>query len=83
MTIAAFIGAGGLGYLVFTGVQRVDNYMILAGAIPACILALLMDFIIGKIEDAVVPEGIKLNSSRTRKSRKRRSIRNNKQKKRA
>lgn len=31
MTIAAFIGAGGLGYLVFTGVQRVDNYMILAG----------------------------------------------------
>lgn len=80
MTIAAFIGAGGLGYLVFTGVQRVDNYMILAGAIPACILALVMDFIIGKIEDAVVPEGIKLNSSRTRKSRKRRSIRNNKQK---
>lgn len=82
MTIAAFIGAGGLGYLVFTGVQRVDNYMILAGAIPACILALVMDFIIGKIEDAVVPEGIKLNSSRTRKSRRRRSIRNNKQKKR-
>ena len=33
MTIAAFIGAGGLGYMVFTGVQRVNNYMILAGAI--------------------------------------------------
>lgn len=82
MTIAAFIGAGGLGYLVFTGVQRVDNYMILAGAIPACILALVMDLIIGKIEDSVVPEGIKLNSSKAGKSRKRRSIRNNKQKKR-
>ena len=50
MTIAAFIGAGGLGYLVFSGVQTVDNYMILAGAIPACILALLIDFIVGKLE---------------------------------
>jgi osmoprotectant transport system permease protein len=51
MTIAAFVGAGGLGYLVFSGVQTVDNYMILAGAIPACILALLMDFILGKAEN--------------------------------
>jgi osmoprotectant transport system permease protein len=50
MTIAAFVGAGGLGYLVFSGVQTVDNYMILAGAIPACILALLIDFIVGKLE---------------------------------
>lgn len=59
MTIAAFIGAGGLGYMVFSGVQTVNNYMILAGAIPACILALLMDFIIGKIEILVTPKGIK------------------------
>ncbi|MEH7177706.1 ABC transporter permease/substrate-binding protein [Neobacillus vireti] len=50
MTIAAFVGAGGLGYLVFSGVQTVDNNMILAGAIPACILALLIDFIVGKLE---------------------------------
>lgn len=50
MTIAAFVGAGGLGYLVFSGVQTVDNYMILAGAIPACILALLIDFVVGKLE---------------------------------
>lgn len=72
MTIAAFIGAGGLGYMVFTGVQRVDNYMILSGAIPACILALLMDFIIGKIENSVVPEGIKENKDgKTRKVKKR------------
>lgn len=48
--IAAFIGAGGLGYLVFSGVQTVNNNMILAGAIPACLLALAMDFVIGKIE---------------------------------
>lgn len=50
MTIAAFIGAGGLGYLVFSGVQTVDNNMILAGAIPAAILALLIDFAVGRLE---------------------------------
>ncbi len=59
MTIAAFIGAGGLGYLVFSGVQTVNNNMILAGAIPACILALLMDYVIGRIELLVTPKGIK------------------------
>lgn len=59
MTIAAFIGAGGLGYMVFSGVQTVNNNMILAGAIPACLLALLMDFIVGKIEKGVTPPGIK------------------------
>ncbi|GAA0739420.1 glycine betaine ABC transporter substrate-binding protein [Clostridium oceanicum] len=69
MTIAAFIGAGGLGYLVFTGVQTVDNNMILAGAIPACILALLMDFIIGKIENSVIPTGIKTNGSNIKRKR--------------
>lgn len=53
MTIAAFVGAGGLGYLVFSGVQTVDNYMILAGAIPACILALLIDFVVGKLESSL------------------------------
>ena len=58
MTLAAFIGAGGLGYLVFTGVQTVNNNMILAGAIPACILALIIDFIFGKIEVAVTPVGL-------------------------
>lgn len=59
MTIAAFIGAGGLGDLVFRGVQSVNNNMIVAGAIPACILALVMDFGIGKLEQITVPQGMK------------------------
>ena len=59
MTIAAFIGAGGLGYLVFSGVQTVNNNMILAGAIPACTLALIIDFAVGRIESVVTPAGIK------------------------
>jgi osmoprotectant transport system permease protein len=59
MTIAAFVGAGGLGYMVFSGVQTVNNNMILAGAIPACLLALFMDFLVGKIEKGVTPPGIR------------------------
>lgn len=59
MTIAAFIGAGGLGYMVFSGVQTVDNNMILAGAIPACLLALIMDSVVEKIEKGVTPPGIR------------------------
>ena len=39
MTLAAYVGGGGLGYLVFSGIRTVSNVMILAGAIPACILA--------------------------------------------
>jgi osmoprotectant transport system permease protein len=58
MTLAAFIGAGGLGYLVFSGVQTVNNTMILQGAIPACILALVVDYVFGKIEVAVTPKGL-------------------------
>lgn len=64
MTLAAFIGAGGLGYLVFSGVQTVNNNMILAGAIPACILALIVDYIFGKIELAVTPAGLNPTSPR-------------------
>lgn len=56
MTIAAFIGAGGLGSFIYTGVQTVNTNMILAGAIPACILALLMDIVIGKVEKVVNPK---------------------------
>lgn len=59
MTIAAFVGAGGLGYLVFSGIQTVDNNLILFGAIPAAIIALIIDWITGKVEYAVMPNGIR------------------------
>lgn len=55
MTMAAFIGAGGLGFLVFSGIRTVNNFQILAGALPACILALLVDFFIGIVEKLVTP----------------------------
>ncbi len=49
-TIAAAIGAGGLGEFIFRGVAMVDNRVILAGAIPAALLALLMDLLLGLAE---------------------------------
>ena len=49
-TIAAAIGAGGLGEFIFRGLAMVDNRVMLAGAIPAAILALLADVGIGWLE---------------------------------
>src|SRR5215472_3521089 len=49
-TIAAAVGAGGLGMFIFRGVSMVDSRLILAGAIPAAGLALLADFGLGAIE---------------------------------
>ena len=49
-TIAAAIGAGGLGEFIFRGIAMVDNGVILAGAIPAAVMALLADFLLGGVE---------------------------------
>lgn len=49
-TIAAAIGAGGLGEFIFRGLAMVDDRVILAGAIPAAILALVADFGVGWLE---------------------------------
>jgi osmoprotectant transport system permease protein len=52
-TIAAAIGAGGLGELIFRGVASVDNSLVLAGAVPAALLALLADGFLGWVEKRV------------------------------
>jgi osmoprotectant transport system permease protein len=49
-TIAAAIGGGGLGVFIFRGVASVDSTQILAGAVPAAVLALLADWGLGCIE---------------------------------
>lgn len=46
-TIAAAVGAGGLGELIFRGVASLDNRLVLAGAIPAALLALSADALLG------------------------------------
>jgi osmoprotectant transport system permease protein len=49
-TIAAAIGAGGLGVLIYRGIAIVDNRQILAGAVPAALLALAADGLLGAVE---------------------------------
>jgi len=56
VTIAAFIGAGGLGFTIHSGIRMANPNMVLAGAIPACLLALLVDFIASLIERMVTPK---------------------------
>jgi len=49
-TIAAAVGAGGLGMFIFQGLSMVNNNVILAGAIPAALLAILTDAVLGWVE---------------------------------
>jgi osmoprotectant transport system permease protein len=54
-TIAAAIGAGGLGEYIFRGLAMVNNQVILAGAIPAAVMALLADLSLGWLEKRLSP----------------------------
>jgi osmoprotectant transport system permease protein len=55
-TIAAAIGAGGLGEFIFRGLAMVNNQLILAGAVPAAILALFADLSLGWLERRLQPQ---------------------------
>lgn len=57
-TLAAFIGAGGLGDPIVAGLALADTRMILSGALPAAVLALLVDGTLGLVETVVKPKGI-------------------------
>jgi len=54
-TIAATVGAGGLGEFIFRGLAMVNDQLILAGAIPAALLALAADFVLGVLERRLRP----------------------------
>ena len=58
-TIAAYIGAGGLGSLIFRGINMLDNRLILAGAIPAALMALGADWGLGRVERRLTPAGLR------------------------
>jgi osmoprotectant transport system permease protein len=58
-TLAAFIGAGGLGDPIVAGLALSDTRMILSGAIPAALLALLVDAALGICERWVTPGGLR------------------------
>jgi len=55
-TIAAAIGAGGLGEFIFRGLAMVSDQLILAGAVPAAALALVADLGLGWVEKRLSPQ---------------------------
>lgn len=56
-TLSAFIGAGGLGDFIVRGLALNNSRLILLGAVPAAVLALVLDYLIGRIERRLRPEG--------------------------
>ena len=57
-TLAAFVGAGGLGDPIVAGLTLSDHVMILSGAVPAAVLALLVDWGLARAEAGVAPKGV-------------------------
>jgi osmoprotectant transport system permease protein len=58
-TLAALIGAGGLGKFIFRGIAMVDMKTVLLGAIPAALLALVLDLGLALLEKRLVPAGLR------------------------
>jgi len=56
-TLAAFIGAGGLGEPLVAGLALSDTRMVLLGAVPAALLALVVDLSLGWAESRLRPRG--------------------------
>lgn len=58
-TLATFVGAGGLGDLIYRGLSTWNNQLVLAGAIPAALLAIFFDLFLKLIERLSTPKGLK------------------------
>ena len=58
MTIAAFAGAGGLGWYINLGLNSRNTALVMLGAIPASIMALVLDYLLGKLEHSLTSEGL-------------------------
>ena len=58
-TLASLIGAGGLGDLIFSGIDSLSTERLLAGAIPTALLALIIGYLFGRLRLLVTPRGLK------------------------
>ncbi len=59
-TLAAFIGAGGLGEFIVTGLALNNTHLILQGAIPAAVLAIVVEFLFELLEKALIPKHLRM-----------------------
>ena len=64
-TLAAFIGAGGLGDPIFRGISTLDSRLIFLGAVPACLLAIALDKLLAILETLMTSKGLKLQKDIT------------------
>src|SRR5215203_108264 len=60
-TLAAFIGGGGLGDLILQGLAMVDTPILLAGAIPVALLAVIAEISMGRLRRVMVPAGLQID----------------------
>ncbi|TBL68555.1 ABC transporter permease [Paenibacillus thalictri] len=60
-TLASFIGGGGLGDLILRGIAMTDTGIILAGAIPAALLAILFDMLLASLDLKLTPKGLRVS----------------------
>lgn len=58
-TLAAFVGAGGLGGLIVTGLRMLRDHIVLAGALPAALMAIIVDALLGRLEKVLTPRGLR------------------------
>jgi osmoprotectant transport system permease protein len=56
--LAFLIGGGGLGELIFTGIDLMEPTMLLAGAVPTALLAILVDLLVGQCQFWLIPRGV-------------------------
>ncbi|MGM8211210.1 ABC transporter permease [Virgibacillus sp. W0430] len=59
-TLATFVGGGGMGDVIYRGLQSYNNSLVLAGAVPVALLAILFDVLLKWIEKKVTPRGLNL-----------------------
>ncbi|ECC6791421.1 ABC transporter permease [Salmonella enterica] len=59
MAIAAVIGAGGLGLLLLNGISGSDIRMLIAGALMICLLAIVLDWLLHRLQVVLTPKGIR------------------------
>lgn len=61
-TLGAFVGSGGLGTPIASGLSMTVDSFILLGAIPAALLAILIDYVLGRIEYVITPRGLQIET---------------------
>lgn len=64
-TLASYIGAGGLGDYIFNGLNLFKIDLIVGGAIVVTLLALVVDFILSRVERSMIPKGLRIQGGRS------------------